>query len=86
MSVCRSYGHPQPEVAEIDKCCFAFHVNVLQGLQSPGVDLHLYVPFRLDFWRYLPKGRGRDANKKEHTLWKNMNLIALSCQTIGIIV
>ena len=41
----------------------AFHAAILQGLKSSGIDAHVYVPFQLDVWRFLTRGRGRPANE-----------------------
>ena len=59
---CRSYDHPEPSIQCIDECCLAFHTAVSQGLKSLGVDAHIYIPFRLDVWRYLTTDKIREAN------------------------
>jgi hypothetical protein len=57
----RSYDHPEPSIEHIDECCLAFHTAISQGLKSSGVDAHIYIPFRLDVWRYLTRDKGRGA-------------------------
>jgi hypothetical protein len=54
----RSYDHPQPDMSRVEESCFAFRTTIINGLKSSGVDVHLYVPFHLDVWRYLMQGKG----------------------------
>ena len=47
----------------VERCCHSFLLNVRSGVKSSGVDAHVQVPFDLDVWRYLSKGKGT-ANGK----------------------
>jgi hypothetical protein len=54
----RSYDHPQPDMSRVEESCFALRTTIMNGLKSSRVDVHLYVPFHLDVWRYLMQGKG----------------------------
>ena len=47
----------------IETCCHAFLLNVKGALKSPGVDACVHIPFNLDVWRYLSKGKGSAAGQ-----------------------
>ena len=47
----------------IEKCCHAFLVNIKSSVKPCAVQARVHVPFDLDVWRYLSKGKGKAAGR-----------------------